>query len=435
MDRMLITAKALSFNLDMEEKGAKPMNYYVESPGNIRSKFDTVSYQKAGCVLLMFQEAVTVSTFTKGLNYYLNDMHMEAATPDDLHRNLKKAYDEDFPGNDFDLAEFMETWEDQAGYPLIKVVKNGNKFVLTQERFGGGDEIYSIPISFTTKSEMNFITKTPKIWMKAKQVEVENLDEWMILNIQSTSYYKVDYDESIWSAILRSDLSLFPLIHRGQFFMDITNSMRNDSVDVTSGLKLLSFLEGERDGFVWIQSRDLESFFSEKLFGTSVLSNYQKLLHSITKPNLDRLGLEAVDGELAKESELRLWLMKLSCKAFNEDCLKIEMKKLEKLIESGESNSLDSLCEGLRLADETLHSAVLKKSSEDLTWSFKYFYLGCSLNRNILKNYLELAIDTTNDISIYEKQQILENVADKSVLALEVFLEFFNENFDAVKTL
>jgi hypothetical protein len=63
----------------------------------------------------MFQEALTIPTFAKGLNYYLTDNYMKAVTPQHLHAGLQRAYDEDFPGNSVDIEALMGTWENQAG--------------------------------------------------------------------------------------------------------------------------------------------------------------------------------------------------------------------------------------------------------------------------------------------------------------------------------
>lgn len=103
-----------SFVFDVSNE-SWPLNQYVESPSDLWRKFDTIGYFKSACVLRMFQESLTAETFAKGLNYYLTDNFMKAATPQHLHAGLQRAYDEDFPGNSIDINSFMSTWEDQAG--------------------------------------------------------------------------------------------------------------------------------------------------------------------------------------------------------------------------------------------------------------------------------------------------------------------------------
>lgn len=102
---------AFAFDID----SSWSMNHYTELPGELWSKFGAIGYQKSGCVLRMFQEALTISTFNKGLNFYLTDNYLGAVTPQRLHMSLQQAYNEDFPGNSIDIEMLMGTWENQAG--------------------------------------------------------------------------------------------------------------------------------------------------------------------------------------------------------------------------------------------------------------------------------------------------------------------------------
>lgn len=61
------------------------------------------------------QETLTIPTFAKGLSYYLSDNYMKAATPQELHQGLQKAYNEDFPEKPLDIDYLMGTWENAAG--------------------------------------------------------------------------------------------------------------------------------------------------------------------------------------------------------------------------------------------------------------------------------------------------------------------------------
>lgn len=103
-----------AFSTD-ENPATWSMNQYTEDPKLLWDKFNNIGYSKSGCVLRMFQEALTWPTFGKGLKYYMNTMQYKAATPDDLHRELQKAYNEDFPGTPLNIGALMATWENQPG--------------------------------------------------------------------------------------------------------------------------------------------------------------------------------------------------------------------------------------------------------------------------------------------------------------------------------
>lgn len=110
------------------------MNDYVEAPEEIFNKFNSISFRKAAVVIRMFHEALTPSTFAKGVRYYIESAKLQPATPSDLHRALQKSYNED---NEevIDVGEMMTSWEAQAGFPILKVKRDGNDIVVTQYRY------------------------------------------------------------------------------------------------------------------------------------------------------------------------------------------------------------------------------------------------------------------------------------------------------------
>lgn len=435
MDRFRNNAQNAAFNVDI--LNSVPLNYYVETPDTIRGKFNTISYQKGGSVLRMFQEALTIPAFTKGLNYYLTEMYFKSATPSDLHRNLQKAYDEYFPGNTVDIDRFMSTWEVQAGYPVINVERSGSGFTFTQTRFGGGSEIYTVPISYATKSDPNFYDRTPKLWMSDATTSVphDNADDWIIINLHRTGYFKVSYDASIWPsfiAALQEDHETIAAYHRGQLFVDADTLVRGEVLTPTHGLEMLSYLDKENDFTVWRDKSALESFFSDELFGDSVLSDYFDFLQSLTKPHLDRLGFASVEGESAADASLRTYVSQLSCKALNEECLTFELNRLKAYIAAGTGSY--SLCSGLRLAEQSVHTFVfdemLRASGNSRTTYINA--LGCSLDEDVLKTYLSLVLDAESTLTNANLISILQSTLPLSMVSFNAVLDFIHENYAAI---
>jgi len=134
----------------------------VETPAQIRSMFDDISYSKAGAVLRMLQYVVTEDNFKRALELYLTEnewalpifrvcqakrfkinvencirvilFRFKAATPEELWTAFENAlYDAEFDlGDNVTVTEFMRSWTEQAGYPLVEVVKENDTFVITQ---------------------------------------------------------------------------------------------------------------------------------------------------------------------------------------------------------------------------------------------------------------------------------------------------------------
>jgi len=57
-----------------------------------------------------------------------------AVTPNELWNELENVlYENNFDlGDNFTVTQFMKSWTEQAGYPLIKISKENDTFVITQ---------------------------------------------------------------------------------------------------------------------------------------------------------------------------------------------------------------------------------------------------------------------------------------------------------------
>lgn len=58
----------------------------------------------------------------------------KAATPEELWIAFENVlYDREFElGENITVTQYMRTWTEQAGYPLVKIVKKNDSFVVTQ---------------------------------------------------------------------------------------------------------------------------------------------------------------------------------------------------------------------------------------------------------------------------------------------------------------
>lgn len=127
------------------DDGNETLSDYFDAPMEINMRFNSIFIEKAAVVIRMFHEALSPSTFTRGLQIYLNETRLQAATPNDLHRALQKAYDEDNEEK-IDVGKMMASWENQPGFPLLSVSRNdGGDIVVKQKRYihGKGEKKFN----------------------------------------------------------------------------------------------------------------------------------------------------------------------------------------------------------------------------------------------------------------------------------------------------
>lgn len=78
----------------------------------------------------MLENTVGEENFRKAVTNYLNKNAYGNAVTADLLKEIQ-----DVVGNTLNVAEMMETFTVQMGYPILTVALSGNTYTLTQKRF------------------------------------------------------------------------------------------------------------------------------------------------------------------------------------------------------------------------------------------------------------------------------------------------------------
>ena len=104
------------------------------------------------------------------------------------------------------------------------------RFLLKRSKESNDTNDYKwwVPITYATRRNADFDATVPKIWMKPneKTKMISGLpqnNDWVIFNVQQTGYYRVNYDDRNWEAIidqlLQNHLAI-PTINRAQIIDD-----------------------------------------------------------------------------------------------------------------------------------------------------------------------------------------------------------------------
>ncbi|CAG9805385.1 unnamed protein product [Chironomus riparius] len=435
-----------AFNSD--GPNAWSMNHYTEIPDELWNKFGGIGYQKSGCVLRMMMEVMTAPVFLKGLNYYLNENYMKAATPTELHTGLQTAYDAAFPEKPLMIGDIMYSWEDQAGYPLLTVRVGKNNTIFSQTRYPvHNGEVYAIPITYATKSNPDFSVRTPKLWLPVptfgftpEQTGYTDGD-WMVVNIDQVGYYRVDYSSVLWRANiaqLNDDCTVINPLNRAllldEFYLGWTQFRRVGGADA---IKILSYMGKEDEFLAWARGQRIFNDLRNHLFDTLAHEKFYELIQEITKPHLNVLGYEGFDGENSNRTSLRSYVKQWNCQAFDNDCFIHENEKFMNFYNNGQEGATNfDFCFAMRTIDETTFGQLLAivVSDKDFVNRGRYIqYFGCSLNHENLKKLLKITLDEGNNLENDEIQTILTSTYSNSRDGLTLALSFLDDNYMKLK--
>ena len=421
------------------------MSHYVEEPTAIRGRFNFISYQKSGTVLMMFLEALGTDIFHDGLTKYLIDNYYGVGNPNKLFTALQSSLGDE---NQLNIETALSSWTTQAGFPILRVERSGNKLKFSQQRYPAGNgEIYAIPLTFATKSNAKFDEKTAGYWIKTKEEEVDvnvfglNETDWIIFNNQQVGYYRIDYSDDLWLAIadgLRHDVKKIHLINRRILQEELNIGMSvSKSISASTMLEILNTLENDDSYLVWNDANTNFQFLNRTLFNTIVYENYMEFLQAITKPIIDEIGYEATDSEPTEITQLRLRAKTINCYAFDDNCMRHEHTKLIKYHENESENPAPDFCSGFRLAEQEIYDHYLHELITNSSLKNRHLIartIHCTLNKDFLGVLVTAIEDDKNILTADERGNITSFMLTSSPISFNVAFDYIRRNVEKINS-
>ena len=208
-----------------------PIDVPVKSPAQIREIFDSISYDKGGCVLRMLEQYVGKGPFRRGLQMYLKKYQGSNASGSDLWRCIENVAEVSIMG-------MMDSWLKKPGFPVVRVwtdtkttTSNQNTkttkrksmtVYLHQERYlhqspaRKDRTVWPIPLSIRTAG------RPSKHMLDTRSLSIDV--PWapaVVVNPRRTGFYRVRYDDGL----LRD---LMVLAKKGQLEASDLWSIQND---------------------------------------------------------------------------------------------------------------------------------------------------------------------------------------------------------------
>uniref|UniRef100_A0A2H1WGU0 SFRICE_012388 n=1 Tax=Spodoptera frugiperda TaxID=7108 RepID=A0A2H1WGU0_SPOFR len=294
-----------------------PIVQTVATPDQITSIFDSISYNKGASILRMLEGFIGPENFRHGVSDYLKKYEFGNTVTQELLSSLEPYFKKDFP--DLNLTYIMDTWTLQMGYPVLNV-KRGDEpksFIVSQSRFLiDPDAVYPndskfnykwfVPITFKTDSA----TKNEVIWLAdtAQDVtlKINADDKWLKINNNQVGYYRVNYDESTWQALieaLKSKSNQLSGADRSQLLDDVFALAEARAVPYSIALDLTTYLLVENELTPWQTAGNVFFGLEDRLQYSLVYDNLMKYIQRLIRPiyakqNWDAVNLPIIDSLL-----------------------------------------------------------------------------------------------------------------------------------------
>ncbi|MGB5810038.1 MAG: M1 family aminopeptidase [Polyangiales bacterium] len=181
-------------------ESARRIRQPVNSNDDIQNAFDTITYEKGGAVLAMFERWMGPERFRDGIRSYLRAHEEGTATADDLLAALDAV-------DDRDISTPFRSFLDQAGVPLVhaSLACSGAEGTLSwsQERYfplgSSGDprQTWQIPMCVRLSGG----TTCQLLAGESGQITLPECPRWWMPNDEGAGYYRFALADSDWEAL------------------------------------------------------------------------------------------------------------------------------------------------------------------------------------------------------------------------------------------
>ncbi|HXV65979.1 MAG TPA: M1 family metallopeptidase [Nitrosopumilaceae archaeon] len=298
-DQFLETSMNAAMMLD-GLKTSHPIDVKVRKPSEIREIFDSISYDKGGCILRMLEKFVGSKKFRDGLHLYLTKHKYQNATGHDLWVAIGKVSKKP-------VKSMMNSWIRQVGFPLLDVKKKNSKLLLTQKRFLlEPDKKYQkgtweIPVSVGTAN--NYVQK----FMQKKSLSINLVKKLLpLVNSSKQGFLRVKYDEDLLSI-------LKPLVENKQIKHIDRWNIQNDlfAICVSGNESISTYLDfseayvDEENYLSCVNVANNLNFLYFLSFHESFVDDIKKYSQNYFRHLFDRLGWDAKKDEKHTDTLLR----------------------------------------------------------------------------------------------------------------------------------
>ncbi|XP_018338395.1 PREDICTED: aminopeptidase Q-like [Trachymyrmex septentrionalis] len=420
------------------------------------SLFSTEVYVKAPILLRMLHSTITAEVFQKGLIKYLATYQFKSTTPDDLWSTMQSALDEsNVPHKDYKIKGVMDTWMNQDRYPIVNVKKNyeTGEVTISQICFQRFNETVTnkwwIPVTFATQSNPNFSNTVPRHWLRPDQniSFTINSNDWIIVNLQQTGYYRVNYDIRNWYKISNylhsGKYKNIHVFNRAQIINDAFFFIMEENKEISGYLfiNIISYLSQETDYMAWYPLFRIITRFKKTLLLPG-LENIKFRMIELFDRLLQKIGYEENPHDDDLTIVTRVDVLKFACIFGHVNCKTMAAIKLSKYLENPRIYKIPQwqkfvYCSGLMTANKATWDKMLKLYLKKTYKTEKYQKkllksLSCAENPDIIINYLNITAFNTS--LFHDKEHslafmyIIENHARNDLI-----LDYVLNNFEIIK--
>ncbi|XP_067216546.1 thyrotropin-releasing hormone-degrading ectoenzyme-like isoform X2 [Linepithema humile] len=396
-------------NLFIVETQRKSFVFNTASNANKKNALiHSLDHIKSTNVWRILYHLITADVFWTGIcTYVTNKQYNQTDNLWDIIQTILRTY----PNNSsvLILNKLISVWIAEQYYPVLYVTRNYfiNKttFEYSSYSFIDDTEHLSAFVTYTTKSNMNFhdIFVNKSFWLSPEKPKrlVQKFDEndWIIVNLQQTGYYRVNYDTDNWLKLAQYMNSTryfdIHILNRAQIIDDAFYFLIHKQLDYTVFWKISEFLSRETNYVVWYAMFKAFEYITV-MIPIQKADNVKEKMEKILTGVLQKIGYYTKPYESDLIERLREEAVRWACVIGNKECRNVASMQMKKnLYPSNYTSTMQSewkewmYCNGLMSADHKIMYEIYTKWAE-IRDNQLLEYLTCNRKPEMISAYLTL---------------------------------------------
>ncbi|XP_071098350.1 aminopeptidase N-like [Haliotis cracherodii] len=304
--------------------------------------------EKGGSIFRMLFYTLGEETTLKGLNMFLHRHQYSSVN----FTNLWAVLDEVATAENMTVntESFMDPWLTQMHFPLLTVHRSKTGAVhVKQELFrknmssesdsGYAPYGYMWDIPITMTSSLNAVWNTANqyddiLWLKKSEPEAtfynltipdeDDPDGWILANPDFIGYYRVNYDDRNWQALLeqlKRDHTVFSAHSRSQIMSDAFALYKSQALDARIALRSLDYLQRELEYVPWLTALREIGELDAMTDRTRLYDAFQHYMKDRLQTAFQHYGLRTNDDEVPMTMLQRKQIAQWACLYGLAECL------------------------------------------------------------------------------------------------------------------
>ncbi|CAG9857860.1 unnamed protein product [Phyllotreta striolata] len=423
---------------------AKALTAGAWTPEQISGKFDTISYNKGASVYRMVENLIGSDAFQAALRKYLLNNIYSSTTPDILWNTISTEVPSGVLPTGLNLTVIMNNWTNKPGFPVVSVSLKGDSITLSQKRFVYNSSFtdstqWYVPISYATSNGT-----ANKVWLKPNEsITLNNIkSDWIIVNNNSTGYYRVLYDAQLRSKLVKVLLTNHETLsdlNRAQLIDDALNLARAGHLRYSEAFEFLKYLKNETSYYPWYAAITGLNYLTLRLGQDSALG--QKVNEFLLDLVNDSIELSNWEASIGHVDSLKTQLLaRTACRLGHEGCASKAKSLFNELTLNSKSintNLRDVVyCNALRYGNASTDWYYLWNRYHAIDQPHEKLYittgLGCTKNETLLSQYLDQSFNESSIIRIQDMASVWSAVYSASTAGARVAFDKFANNHEAI---